>query len=74
MSFSFPAAIISSFSTPATTWLGDGNGTGNGRYLTATNVQYVNLAPPHDLHHAQPVAGLHLERQDRFQVDHRLHG
>ncbi len=52
MSFSFPSAIIGAFTTPATTWLGDGNGTTNGRYLTPTNVQYVNSPPPHDLHHA----------------------
>ncbi|MGZ3280583.1 MAG: TonB-dependent receptor [Caulobacteraceae bacterium] len=42
VAFSFPAAIISGFTVPAQTWLGDGNGTTNGRYLTATNVQYVN--------------------------------
>ena len=42
VSFSFPAAIIGGFTTPATTWLGNGNGTTNGRYLSATNVQYVN--------------------------------
>ena len=42
VAFSFPAAIISGFTVPAQTWLGDGNGTTNGRYLTPTNVQYVN--------------------------------
>jgi len=41
VAFSFPAAVIPGFTSPATTWLGDGNGTTNGRYLTATNVQYV---------------------------------
>jgi outer membrane receptor protein involved in Fe transport len=42
VAFSFPQAIISSFTNPATTWLGAGNGTTNGRYLSATNVQYVD--------------------------------
>ena len=43
--FSFPAAVLGppgGFTTPATTWLGNGVGDTNGRYLTATNVQYVN--------------------------------
>jgi outer membrane receptor protein involved in Fe transport len=42
--FSFPSALLGppgGFTTPATTWLGNGNGTTNGRYLSATNVQYV---------------------------------
>jgi outer membrane receptor protein involved in Fe transport len=42
VSFSFPAAIINGFTVPAQTWLGEGNGTTAGRYLSATNVQYVN--------------------------------
>ena len=46
VSFSFPAAVIQGFTTPATTWLGNGNGTTNGRYLSATNVQYVNSPTP----------------------------
>jgi outer membrane receptor protein involved in Fe transport len=40
--FSFPSAILNGFSIPASTWLGNGNGTQNGRYFSATNVQYVN--------------------------------
>jgi iron complex outermembrane receptor protein len=43
--FSFPAAVLGppgGFTTPATTWLGNGNGRTSGRYLSATNVQYVN--------------------------------
>ncbi|MDB5460102.1 MAG: TonB-dependent receptor, plug [Caulobacteraceae bacterium] len=43
--FSFPSAVLGppgGFTTPATTWLGNGNGTTTGRYLTATNVLYVN--------------------------------
>jgi outer membrane receptor protein involved in Fe transport len=42
--FSFPNAILGppgGFTTPATTWLGNGNGTTTGRYLSATNVLYV---------------------------------
>ena len=42
VSFSFPAAVIPGYTTPAQTWLGNGNGTVTGRYLSATNVQYVN--------------------------------
>jgi outer membrane receptor protein involved in Fe transport len=42
VSFSFPAAVIPGYTTPAQTWLGNGNGTTTGRYLSATNVQYVN--------------------------------
>ncbi|MGZ3346854.1 MAG: TonB-dependent receptor [Caulobacteraceae bacterium] len=42
VAFSFPAAVIPGFTVPAQTWLGDGNGTTTGRYLSATNVQYVN--------------------------------
>jgi iron complex outermembrane receptor protein len=40
--FSFPAKVLPGFTTPAQTWLGNGNGTTNGRYLTPTDVQYVN--------------------------------
>jgi outer membrane receptor protein involved in Fe transport len=40
--FSFPAAILNAFSIPASSWLGNGVGTQNGRYLTSTNVVYVN--------------------------------
>jgi outer membrane receptor protein involved in Fe transport len=40
--FSFPTKILPGFTTPAQTWLGNGVGTTNGRYLTPTNVQYVN--------------------------------
>jgi outer membrane receptor protein involved in Fe transport len=42
VAFSFPAAVIPGFTVPAQTWLGDGNGNTTGRYLSATNVQYVN--------------------------------
>ena len=42
VSFSFPAAVIPGYTTPAQTWLGNGNGTTAGRYLSATNVQYIN--------------------------------
>jgi len=42
VAFSFPAAVIPGYTSPAQTWLGSGNGTTTGRYLTATNVQYVN--------------------------------
>jgi outer membrane receptor protein involved in Fe transport len=42
VAFSFPAAVIPGYTTPAQTWLGNGNGTTTGRYLSATNVQYVN--------------------------------
>jgi outer membrane receptor protein involved in Fe transport len=41
VAFSFPAAVIPGYTTPAQTWLGNGNGTTVGRYLSATNVQYV---------------------------------
>ncbi len=40
--FSFPTKILPGFTTPAQTWLGDGVGTTNGRYLTPTDVLYVN--------------------------------
>jgi outer membrane receptor protein involved in Fe transport len=40
--FSFPAKVLPGFTTPAQTWLGNGNGTTNGRYLTPTNVVYQN--------------------------------
>jgi len=43
--FSFPNATLGppgGWTTPATTWLGNGNGVSTGRYLTATNVLYVN--------------------------------
>jgi outer membrane receptor protein involved in Fe transport len=39
--FSFPAKVLPGFTTPATTWLGNGNGGGNGLYLTPTDVQYI---------------------------------
>jgi outer membrane receptor protein involved in Fe transport len=42
VSFSFPAAVIPGFTVPAQTWLGNDNGTTGGRYLTATNVQYID--------------------------------
>ena len=42
VNFSFPSAALPAFTVPAQTWLGKGNGTTNGLYLTPTNVQYVN--------------------------------
>ncbi|HEX3728357.1 MAG TPA: TonB-dependent receptor plug domain-containing protein, partial [Opitutaceae bacterium] len=38
--FSFPAKVLPGFSIPAQTWLGNGNGTTTGRYLSPTDVQY----------------------------------
>jgi outer membrane receptor protein involved in Fe transport len=40
--FSFPARVLPGFTIPAQTWLGKGNGGTTGRYLTPTDVQYVN--------------------------------
>jgi outer membrane receptor protein involved in Fe transport len=40
--FSFPATTFGGYTIPAQTWLGDGNGTTNGLYVSPTNVQYVN--------------------------------
>lgn len=42
VSFSFPATTFGGYTIPAQTWLGNGNGTTNGLYLTPTDVQYVN--------------------------------
>jgi outer membrane receptor protein involved in Fe transport len=42
VSFSFPAKVLPGFTQPASTWLGNGNGTEQGLYLSPTNVQYVN--------------------------------
>jgi outer membrane receptor protein involved in Fe transport len=42
VAFSFPARVLPGFTIPAQTWLGDGNGTTTGRYLSPTNVQYIN--------------------------------
>jgi len=42
VAFSFPATVFGGYTIPAQTWLGTGNGTTNGLYLTPTNVQYVN--------------------------------
>jgi outer membrane receptor protein involved in Fe transport len=40
--FSFPATTFGGFTIPAQVWLGNGNGTNNGLYLSSTNVQYIN--------------------------------
>ncbi|HEY4030033.1 MAG TPA: TonB-dependent receptor [Caulobacteraceae bacterium] len=40
--FSFPAKVLPGFTVPAQTWLGKGNGTTNGLYLTPTDVSYQN--------------------------------
>jgi len=40
--FSFPATTFGGYTIPAQTWLGNGNGTNNALYLSATNAQYVN--------------------------------
>ena len=40
--FSFPSTTFGGYTIPAQTWLGNGNGTDNGLYLSPTDVQYVN--------------------------------
>jgi outer membrane receptor protein involved in Fe transport len=40
--FSFPSTTFGGYTIPAQTWLGNGNGTTNGLYLSPTDVQYVN--------------------------------
>jgi iron complex outermembrane receptor protein len=39
--FSFPATVFGGYTIPAQTWYSNLNGTANGLYLSATNVQYV---------------------------------
>jgi outer membrane receptor protein involved in Fe transport len=43
VSYSFPATVFGGYSIPASTWLSNSarNGVESGRYLTASNVQYV---------------------------------
>jgi outer membrane receptor protein involved in Fe transport len=42
VAFSFPARVLPGFTVPAQTWLGNGNGNTQGRYLSPTNVQYIS--------------------------------